>query len=412
MGESRMGLERMDGWMKWATVACAGMVLGLALGSRHVQGLFMLPMILDHGWGRQAFSFAIGVQVLVWGVLQPLTGMLADKFGTARVIAAGCAMYALGLFVESIAPTPAMLTVGAGVIIGVALTATSFAAVYGGLARIFAPEKRGWAQGVAGAIGGFVQFLLVPLGQWGISTHGWSATLQMLALFGVLAIGAALVVDDRRGANANRPAPSQSAKSAMAQALGHRGFWLLNLGFVSCGFQLAFLGVHLPAYLLDRGLATSTGVMAIAIIALSNAIGTYLCGYLGDLYRRKYVLSIVYAARTAAMGLFLLLPLSPATVYLFAFVMGFTWLGTVPLTNGIVAQIFGVRYLGTLFGLVFLGHQLGGFAGSWLGGVIFDATRSYDWMWIISIALGLASVALNLPIDDKSVERRDTLVPA
>lgn len=403
---------RSDGWMKWATVGCAGVVLGLALGSRHIQGLFMMPMILDHGWGRQSFSFAIGVQVLTWGLLQPLTGMLADKFGTARVIAAGCAVYAAGLFIESVAPTPMMLTVGAGLLIGVALTATSFAAVYGGLARIFPPERRGWAQGIAGAIGGFMQFLLVPLGQWGISTHGWSGTLQALALLAIAAIAAALVIDDRRASPAHARVQGQSMKSAMGQALGHRGFWLLNLGFVSCGFQLSFLGVHLPAYLHDGGLPATAGVMAIAIIALSNAIGTYLCGYLGDLYRRKYVLSTVYAARTAAMAVFLLLPLSTTSVYLFAFVMGFTWLGTVPLTNGIVAQIFGVRYLGTLFGLVFLGHQLGGFAGSWLGGYVYDATHSYDWMWTISIALGLASVVLNLPIDDKSVERREALAPA
>jgi MFS family permease len=409
MGQSTM---RSEEFTKWATVCCAGVVLGLALGSRHIQGLFMMPMILEHGWGRQAFSFALGVQVLTWGILQPLTGMLSDKFGTARVIAGGCAVYAAGLFVESIAPTPVMLTVGAGFLIGIALTATSFAAVYGGLARIFPPERRGWAQGVAGAIGGFIQFLLVPIGQWGISTQGWSSTLQMLALLAILAIGAALVVNDRRASNPNARPAGQSMRSAMGQALNHRGFWLLNLGFVSCGFQLAFLAVHLPAYLQDGGLPATAAVMAIAIIALSNAIGTYLCGYLGDLYRRKYVLSIVYASRTAAMIAFVMLPLSTASVYIFAFIMGFTWLGTVPLTNGIVAQIFGVRYLGTLFGLVFLGHQLGGFAGSWLGGYVYDTTHSYQWMWTISIALGLASVVLNLPIDDKSVERREGLAPA
>ncbi|WP_280152221.1 MFS transporter [Piscinibacter sp. XHJ-5] len=392
----------------WPLLLCAGAVLGFALGTRHVQGLFMLPMLGDRGWGRESFAFAAGLQTLVWGVMQPLTGWVADRFGTARVIAWGAAVYAAGLLVESIAPTPGVLAVGAGVVIGAALSATTFATVYGGLARIVAPHRRGWAQGMAGGIGGFVQFLLVPFAQWGIGHVGWSQALQGLALLALACAWAGGRVDDRAAAPAGSgpPAHAVGASPAVRAALRHSGFWLLNLGFISCGFQLAFLGVHLPAYLRDAGMSVQAGVNAIALIALVNAVGTFVCGKLGDLYRRKYLLSALYAVRTLAMIGFLALPIGPASLYAFALVMGATWLGTVPLTSGVVAQIFGVRFLGTLFGLVFLGHQLGGFLGAWLGGSIYDATRSYAWMWAISIGLGVASVLLNLPIRDRSIERQ------
>ncbi|MBX3607665.1 MAG: MFS transporter [Piscinibacter sp.] len=396
-----------------ALVLCAGLVVGMAMGARHVQGLFMLPLLAEKGWGRESFSFALGLQVLVWGLLQPVTGLLADRFGTGRVIAAGCLLYAVGLVVEAVAGSTGVLVAGTGLVVGVALTATTFAVVYGGLSRLVPPERRGTAQGVAGGIGGFIQFLLVPAAQIGIGSIGWSATLQVLAVLTMLCGGAAWVLSDRRA-----PAADAAGRAAppvgpvVRAAMRHSGFWLLNLGFVSCGFQLAFLGAHLPAYLKDAGLDTSAGVNAIAIIALANAIGTYVCGRLGDFYRKKYLLSLVYTLRTAAMVAFVALPLSTTSLYLFALVMGATWLGTVPLTNGVIAQIFGVRYIGTLFGLVFLGHQLGGFFGAWLGGLVYDATQSYGLMWGIAIALGLASIVLNLPIRDRSIEHRFEAVPA
>jgi len=350
------------------------------------------------------------LQVLVWGLVQPVTGMLADRFGTRFVIAAGCLIYAAGLLVQAHAGTPAALVSGAGVMIGVGLTATTFSTVYAGLARRFPAERRGWAQGMAGAIGGFLTFLLVPASQMGISSIGWTRTLDVFAFAALACIAAALYVNDRASgratANARASEPAPALVPAMKQALGHRGFWLLNLGFVSCGFQLAFLSVHLPAYLKDAGMPPGVAVMALAIIALSNAIGTYACGRLGDFYRRKYLLSIVYTIRTAAMVAFIALPLSTVSVYAFALVMGFTWLGTVPLTSGVLAQIFGVRYLSTLFGLVFLGHQLGGFFGAWMGGLVYDATHSYGLMWTIAVGLGLASVVFNLPINDTNVERQ------
>lgn len=390
---------------------CAGLVLGLSMGTRHVQGLFMLPLLGDRGWGREVFSFAFGVQMLVWGLLQPLTGWIADRHGTARVIAAGCSLYAVGLLIEAWAPSSGMLAFGAGLVVGLGLTATTFSVVYGALARLVPAQRRGTAQGLAGGIGGLVQFVLVPLAQGGIATFGWSNALLAIALVVLLAAATARVLDDRRGAVAAAAAEAPTpAGPVVRAALRHSGFWLLNLGFVSCGFQLSFLGTHLPAYLRDAGLPTQAAVNAIALIALANAAGTYVCGRLGDHYRRKWLLSALYTVRTLAMVAFVLLPLDTVSLYAFAIVMGATWLGTVPLTTGVLAQIFGVRYLGTLFGLVFLGHQLGGFAGAWLGGIVFDATRSYHWMWLVSVLLGVASVLLNLPIRDRSIEH--TLIPA
>lgn len=403
---------------------CAGAVLGMAMGTRHVQGLFMLPMLGDRGWGREAFALAAGLQTLVWGIAQPFTGWLADRHGTAPVIAAGCLLYAVGLVMEALAPSTGMLALGAGVVVGLALSATTFSTVYGGLARMVAPERRGAAQGVAGGIAGVVQFLLVPGAQAAIGAWGWSLALMVLAGVAAFCALAGWLVNDRarpaattNGASTSPTAAAEdaiptSAAPTVRAALSHSGFWLLNLGFVACGFQLAFLGTHLPAYLRDGGMGTAAGVNAIALIALANAAGIYVCGKLGDLYRRKYLLAGLYGVRTLAMVAFTALPLNTASLYLFAVIMGATWLGTVPLTSGVVAQIFGVRYLGTLFGLVFLGHQLGGFFGAWLGGAVYDATHSYALMWAIAIGLGVLSVVLNLPIRDASMEQRLQAVPA
>lgn len=387
-------------------VCCAGLVIGLSMGARHVQGLFMLPLLGEHGWGREAFSFALGLQTLVWGIVQPLTGWLADRYGTRNAIVLGCVAYAGGLVVEALAPTTTALALGAGVIVGVGMTATTFSVVYGALSRLVEAGSRGTAQGIAGAIGGVVQFVLVPLAQAGIDSLGWSRTLQAVAACVALASVSAWVLDDRSGAAPHGVEAVPRAGPVAAAAWRHGGFWLLNLGFVACGFQLAFLATHLPAYLRDSGLGTQAGVNAIAIIALANAAGTYVFGRLGDIYRSKYVLSALYAVRTLSMVVFLALPLNEVSLYGFALVIGATWLGTVPLTLGVLTQIFGVRTIGMLFGLVFLGHQVGGFLGAWLGGVLYDRTQSYSWMWAISVALGIASVVLNLPISDRSIEHR------
>jgi MFS family permease len=387
-----------------AAVLCGGIIMGLALGVRHVQGLFMLPMTSARGWTREEFALAIALQNLIWGLAQPLTGMISDRFGSRRVLFGGCALYALGLYLMAHASGSLQLALTGGVMIGMALSGTAFGTVYGALSRMVPPERRSWALGMAGAVGGVGQFAMVPLAQGLIGNVGWMAALVALAC--VLAFTAPLAWSLDDSGAARRPAATeQSMRAAIGEALSHKGFWLLNAGFFACGFQLAFITGHLPAYLLDKGLPATTGVAALAIVALANVAGTYLCGQLGGLYRRKHVLAWLYVVRAMAMLLFVVVPLSAASVYVFAAVMGLTWLGTVPLTNGLVSQMFGVKYISTLFGFVFVGHQLGGFLGVWLGGVVFDMTKSYDMVWTASVLIGLVAAALHWPIDDRAVTR-------
>ncbi len=389
----------------WVIVTAGGIVMGLALGVRHVQGLFLLPIVSDRGWTRASFALAMAVQNLAWGVSQPLTGMIADRFGAARVVAAGLALYALGLYAMAHAATPGAFVWSAGVCIGVALSGTAFGAVYGAINRLVVPARRSWALGVAGAIGGFGQFAMVPTAQVLMAHAGWAGALVALALLMAMLVPLAWPLRENAA-----PAPEvvereQALLPALREAFGHRGFWLLNAGFLACGFQLAFIATHLPAYVLDKGLRPVDGVAALAIVALANTVGTWFFGMLGATRRRKYLLAGIYLVRTSAMALFVLLPTSAATLFAFAAVMGFVWLGTVPLTNGLVSQVFGIRYINTLFGFVFLGHQLGAFAGVWLGGVVFVATHSYDLMWLIAMALGVLAAALHWPIDDRALAR-------
>jgi MFS family permease len=396
-------------------VLAGGIVMGLALGVRHVQGLFLLPVVTDHGWTRATFALAMAVQNLVWGVSQPLTGMVADRFGAARVVAGGLACYALGLLAMAFAPTPALFVAGAGGCIGLALSGTAFGAVYGALNRLVAPERRSAALGLAGAVGGFGQFAMVPAAQALIGHLGWAPALAACAVAMLVAVPLALALREpaQRGAGAagQGAAPpiaagaAPSMRAALREAFAHRGFWLLNLGFLACGFQLAFIATHLPAYLRDRGLQAGDAVAALALIALANTLGTYGFGLLGAAWRRKRLLAGLYLLRSAAMALFVLLPTTRASLCAFAVAMGLLWLGTVPLTNGIVSQVFGVRWINTLFGFVFLGHQLGSFLGVWLGGVVFEATRSYDLVWIAAMVLGVVAAALHWAIDDRRIAR-------
>ena len=397
----------------WLMVLAGGIVMGLALGVRHVQGLFLLPVTMDRGWSRETFAMALAVQNLTWGVVQPFTGMIADRFGSAKVILGGLVFYAVGLAGMAHAATPAAFMWTAGICIGVALSGTAFAVIYGALSRLVPPERRGWALGVAGAVGGLGQFTMVPAAQWLIGGTGWVGALMIFAavLAVVMPLAWPLKETSRRVAGA-AAAPEQPLGAAIREAFTQPGFWLLNLGFLACGFQLAFIGTHLPAYLMDKGLRAADAVAALAIIALANVAGTYVCGILGAHHRRKYLLAGIYLLRTAAMALFFLLPLSPASVYVFAAVMGFVWLGTVPLTNGLISQVFGVRYITTLFGFVFFGHQVGSFLGVWLGGVVYEATHSYDLIWIGAMALGVVSAALHWPIDDRELPRIRAAVAA
>lgn len=383
-----------------------GSVMALALGIRHVQGLFLLPMTLDRGWGRELFSFAMAVQNMVWGLAQPFTGMVADRFGSKHVVAVGTLLYAGGLVLMTNASTGWELVLSAGVLIGLALSCTAFGVIYGCISRIAPAELRSASVGLTGAIGGAGLFLLVPITQDLQSSVGWSAALLLMAAAIALLFPGALVLNDAQYRTSNTGGSGVSMKSAVWEAFAHRGFWLLNLGFLACGFQLAFIAGHLPAYLLDQGLDVRHAVVGLAVVGLTNVAGTYVCGWLGGRYRPKYLLGVLYLARTVFMALFLLLPLTPGSVYLFCGAMGFLWLGTVPLTSGVLAGVFGVQYISTLFGFVFFGHQLGGFLGVWLGGYVFDWYGSYNYVWACSMLIGVIASALHLLINDEPVDRK------
>ena len=383
---------------------CGALIVTLSMGIRHGFGLWLQPVTLDRGWTRETFALALAVQNLVWGLAQPFTGMLADRFGATRVVAVGLLLYALGLAGMAWAPNAMALVLASGVCIGIALSGTAFGVVYAALSRLVAPQRRGWALGLAGAVGGIGQFALVPGAQGLIAGWGWATALGVLSVTAALLLPLAWPLNDRQAA-AGAPGEALPLGRAVREAFAQPGFWLLNLGFGACGFQLAFIASHLPAYLLDRGLRPADGVAALAIIALTNVAGTYAAGLLGARWSRKRLLAGVYLARSAAMALFLLAPLSSASLYAFAAAMGLLWLGTLPLTNGIVAQVFGVRYLGTLFGFVFLGHQIGGFLGVWLGGLVFQATGSYEPVWLAAMGLGVLAAALHWPIDERPLLR-------
>lgn len=377
--------------------------MGLALGIRHVQGLFMLPMTMDRGWSRESFAFALAIQNLALGFAQPAAGMLSDRFGGTKVIAGGTLLYGFGLTLMSLATTPMQLYLGCGVVVGVALSCTAFGVVYAALSRLSPAADRGWTMGLAGAIGGLGQFVAVPATQALQDSLGWQWTLLALGGGMVALVVLAPQLRDKGATEASGGRPSQTMGETIRQALKHRGFWLLNLGFLACGFQLAFIASHLPAYLLDMGVSAQIAVVGLAVIALTNIVGNFVCARLGDLYRRKNLLALVYLIRTGAMALFLLLPVSTTSVILFCGIMGLLWLGTVPLTNGLLSQVFGVQYIGSLFGFVFLGHQIGAFLGVWLGGYVFDTTQSYDLVWLVAMMLGLIAAVLHLPIDDRAV---------
>ena len=395
---------RTDWRTPTVVLVCGGLILTLGMGIRHGFGLFLQPMSLDLHWGRETFALAMAVQNLVWGATQPFAGMLADKYGAGRVLIAGTLLYALGLGSMAYATTPLMMVLTAGVLIGTGLSGVTFSVVAGVLGRAYPPEKRSMALGISAAAGSFGQFAMLPLTQWLLANVGWYGALLTLAAVALLmAPLAAALVERHSGAHAH--VFRQSAAEAMREALGHRGYVLLTAGFFVCGFQVVFVGVHLPSYLLDKGLPAHAGVTALALIGLFNIIGTYTTGWLGGKISKKYILSAIYFGRSVVIALFLLLPLSALSVYLFAAALGLLWLSTVPPTNGIVAQVFGVRYLAMLSGFTFFSHQIGSFLGAWLGGFAFDRTGSYDLVWYLSIALGVVAGLLNLPIDEREIDR-------
>jgi MFS family permease len=383
-------------------LVCGGLVLMLVLGIRQSFGLFLRPMSMDLGWGREAFSFAIALQNLVWGLAMPFAGAVADRYGGGRVLALGGVAYGLGLAGMAYSTTPLGLELAAGLLIGLGLSCTGFGVVLAVVARAYPPEKRSVAVGIAGAAGSFGQFAMLPGAQALISGFGWLNALLVFALaaFLMIPLGAALA-----GRNAAAQESDQSFGAALAEAAGHRGFWLLTGSFFVCGFQTIFIMTHLPAYLVDQGLAPVQGMTALAVLGLFNILGSYGAGVLGARYSKRLILAWVYAARGLAIAIFLAAPLSAAGTYLFAAALGLTWLGTVPLTNSLVGQIFGVKYLSTLFSISFLGHQLGAFVGAWAGGAVFDLTGSYQPVWLTAIALSVVAAALCVPIDERAIAR-------
>lgn len=386
-------------------VICAGLIAWLSIGVRQTFGLFMQPISLDLGWGREVFAFALALQNLVWGLGQPVAGAFADRYGSGRVVVIGSLVYAIGVYLMAQTSGALQMHLGAGFLIGLGLSATSFTVVLAAVGRLVSPERRSLAFGVTTAIGSFGQFAMVPLGQSFLEAHGWSTALLLLAACSLVMMPLAAGLARRRAESVVPERAVQNVGEALREAAGHAGYRYLTVGFFVCGFQVMFIAVHLPAYLVDAGIDASIGAWALSLVGLFNVVGSLLCGYLGGRYSKKNVLSMLYLGRALVITVFLIVPVSVTSTLLFASVMGVLWLGTVPLTSGLVAQIFGMRHMGTLFGVVFLSHQLGSFAGVWLGGYLYDATGTYDVVWWIAIALGVAAAILHWPIDERSVDR-------
>ncbi|WP_288482042.1 MFS transporter [uncultured Acidovorax sp.] len=386
-------------------LACGAAIVTLSMGVRHGFGLWLQPITQEMGWTRQSFAFAIALQNLSWGVIGIFAGMAADRFGAFRVLMGGAVLYGLGLAGMALSPTPLLFALTTGLLIGAAQAGTTYAVIYGVLGRQIAPERRSWAMGVAAAAGSFGQFLMVPVEGWLIASLGWQQALLALSMAVLLIIPLAFGLREPGFQGAAPPKRDQTIGQALREAFSYPSFNLLMAGYFVCGFQVVFIGVHMPSYLRDNGLSPQVASYALALIGLFNVFGTYIAGTLGQRMPRRFILSFIYLARAVAISVFLLVPLSPLSVYIFSAVMGTLWLSTVPPTNATIAQIFGVQHLSMLGGFVFFSHQLGSFMGVWLGGYLYDATGSYDIVWYIAIGLGVLAGLVNLPIKEAPIQR-------
>ena len=382
---------------------CGAMIVTLSMGIRHGFGLWLQPITMDRGWTRETFAFAMAVQNLAWGVAGPFAGMLADRFGAFKVLIVGSLLYAMGLVLMGLATSGLAFTGSAGLLIGMAQSGTTYAVIYGVLARNVPAEKRGWAMGVAAAAGSFGQFAMVPFESFLINSIGWQSALFILGCAALAIIPLAYGLKESR--QAAFKGHHQSVAQAVREAFGHNSFLLLTAGYFVCGFQVVFIGVHMPSYLLDKGLSPEVATYALMLIGLFNVFGTYGAGVLGQHFPKKYLLSLIYLLRSVAVIAFLWAPLAPFSVYVFSAVMGLLWLSTVPLTNAVVAQVFGVQYLSMLSGFVFLSHQIGSFLGVWLGGKLYDSSGSSDIVWWLVVALGVLAALLNLPVRETGIQR-------
>ncbi len=384
---------------------CGAAIVTLSMGIRHGFGLWLQPITQDQGWPRQTFALAIAIQNLSWGLCGIFAGMVADRLGAFKVLLGGALLYALGLAGMALSTSPLSFALTTGVLIGAAQAGTTYAVIYGVLGRQISAEKRSWAMGVAAAAGSFGQFLMVPVEGQLIAQLGWKEALLALSLMVLMIVPLAFGLREPGFQSGSPIKRQQTVVQALTEAFKYPSFQLLMAGYFVCGFQVVFIGVHMPSYLKDKGLSPQVASYALALIGLFNVFGTYMAGTLGQRMAKKNILAFIYFARAVVISIFLLVPLSPASVYVFAAVMGALWLSTVPPTNATIAQIFGVQHLSMLGGFVFFSHQIGSFMGVWLGGYLYDRTGSYDIVWYLAIALGVFAGLVNLPVREAPIQR-------
>jgi MFS family permease len=385
---------------------CSALVVTVSMGVRHGFGLWLQPITQAQDWSRETFAMAMAIQNLTWGLVGIFSGMLADRFGAFRVLI-GCAiLYALGLIGMAHADTPFTFAMTCGVLIGMAQAGTTYPVVYGVIGRNVGVEKRSWAMGVAAAAGSFGQFLMVPVEGWLIMGVGWQQALMVLGAACLLIVPLAIGLREHQMGHMSSVTRQQTIGQAVREAFGYRSFQWLMAGYFVCGFQVVFIGVHMPSYLKDKGLSPEVASYALALIGLFNVVGTYAAGALGQRISKPRILSAIYLLRAVGITVFLLTPLSPASVYVFSAYMGMLWLSTVPPTSAVIAQIFGVAHLSMLAGFAFFSHQLGSFMGVWLGGLLYDRTGSYDVVWWCCIALGVLAGLANMPVRETPIQRQ------
>jgi predicted MFS family arabinose efflux permease len=390
--------------MAFLVLLCAAVTVGLSFGIRQSFGLFIRPIPMDLGWGRETFSMVIAVQALLNGVAAPFAGALSDKWGPARTVMLGGIFYTCGLLVMSQSITAAGMLFGGGLLAGMGLSACGLPVLLSAVGRAAPDDKRSLWLGIvtAGATAG--QLVIIPVTQWAIADYGWSLALVVLTAFAALILPLAICLGLTRSLESESMA-RQRLREALVEARGHSGYLLLTLGFFVCGFQVQFIASHLPAFVEDKGLGVELAATTLVVIAFFNVFGAWFAGYLGGTLRKKYLLTGIYLVRTVLIAVFVLLPVTEFSVLAFSAVIGFIWLGTVPLTSGLIAQVFGPRYMATLYAIVYLSHQFGNFCGAWVGGRVFDATGSYEVVWWIAAGLGIVAAILHFPMDDKPIER-------
>jgi MFS family permease len=400
-------MTTQDNKLPLTQVLLAGaMIVTLAMGIRHGFGLWLQPITQAQGWSRADFAFALAVQNLAWGFFGIFAGMLADRFGAFRVLVLGALLYSGGLAGMALAPNLLVFTATAGLMLGAAQAGTTYAVIYGVIGRnVSDPARRSWAMGVAAAAGSFGQFLMVPTEGFLIAQFGWQQALLWLSAAVLMIIALAFFLREPGFLGTGPAKREQTIGQALKEAFSYPSFQLLMAGYFVCGFQVVFIGVHMPSYLKDKGLSPQVASYALALIGLFNVFGTYIAGSLGQKMAKRHILSFIYLARAVVIAVFLAVPISPLSVYVFASIMGLLWLSTVPPTNAVIAQIFGVAHLSMLGGFVFFSHQVGSFLGVWLGGVLYDRTGSYDVVWYLAIALGVFAALVNMPVKESAIAR-------